>query len=537
MAAKKSKESSYKGREQTTTQTSTASAKENLALFEALCEEGEVFINAREIIQTLEKMGVYLSDPRLKALRDYLEIDKSRRQNDYLLKKIDHRAFEELMGRSALLRKCLQSGLTVPEFEAFTKTMETIFLKSKEKTGGAVATYIPQLARVDPELYAVSICTLDGQRFSLGDYKTTFCVQSACKPILYCIAQQELGQEHVHKHIGFEPSGRGFNELSLDRNNLPHNPMINAGAIMSCSLIKRKANAADRFEHVMNIFRKLSGGGKVNFENTVYLSERETADRNFALAYFMREKNAFPEDTNITKTLEFYFQCCSIETDAESYAMVAATLANSGICPITGSRVFEDLTVKNCLSLMLTCGMYDYSGEFAFKIGFPAKSGVSGVMMVVIPDLLGMCIWSPRLDSLGNSVRGVEFCRLLAQEYNMHKFEGLSSKSPDRDPKSKKYEAGYRDVLALISAASGGDLLEIKRLIASGVNLDRGDYDYRTALHLASAEGQLDVVRFLIEKGAKVNPKDRWGRTPLADARAAQLQELEDFLISKGAEE
>src|SRR5262249_29435220 len=155
------------------------------------------------------------------------------------------------------------------------------------------------------------------------------------------VALEEHGEAVVHRHVGREPSGRGFNELTLNKEGLPHNPLINSGAIMTCSLIKPEMDAADRFDHDLQTLARLTGGNRLNFNNPVYLSEKQTADRNFALAYFMREKNAFPEHTDLIQTLEFYFQCCSIETSASSLAVVAASLANAGVCPMTGDRIFK----------------------------------------------------------------------------------------------------------------------------------------------------------------------------------------------------
>lgn len=324
----------------------------------------------------------------------------------------------------------------IADFDGFGRELEEIFEQGRALEGGAVATYIPQLARVDARSYGAAACTIDGMRWAAGDAKTDFTAQSTMKPINYCIAVEELGVERVHEVVGREPSGRGFNELTLNKENRPHNPMINAGAIATCSLIKRGASVADRFDHVMEQWRRLGGGAKAGFSNAVYLSEKEKGDRNYALGYFMKEKKVFPEDTDLIDTLEFYFQCCSIETTCERSAVMAAALANGGVCPITNERIFRFETVRACLSLMYSCGMYDFSGEFAFTVGLPAKSGVSGAMMVVVPNVLGLCIWSPRLDALGNSVRGLAFCNELVRRYNFHNYDDLvNSLETKRDPR------------------------------------------------------------------------------------------------------
>jgi glutaminase len=333
----------------------------------------------------------------------------------------------------------MTSDLIIPDFEDFCRDIEAIYSMTLPNKSGEVATYIPQLAHVNPEQYGVSICTIDGQRFSLGDAQTYFCIQSNCKPINYCLVQQEHGEEKVHQHIGKEPSGHGFNMLTLNAQNLPHNPLINAGAIMACALLKAHLPNSDRFDYVMEVWKALCGGVITpRFNNAVYLSEKNTADRNFALGYFMREKKAFPPGVHLHEVLEFYFQCCSIEMTTEAMAVVASTLANAGICPLTNEHIFDPNAVKNCLSLMSSCGMYDFSGEFAFTVGLPAKSGISGVIIVVVPNVMGISIWSPRLDPLGNSVRGLEFCKELIKRFNFHKYDSLIRETNKKDPRHKK---------------------------------------------------------------------------------------------------
>jgi len=367
----------------------------------------------------------------------------------------------------------------------------------------------------------------------MGDAATAFCLQSVSKTVSYCLALDEHGTEAVHQHVGREPSGRSFNELALNPQGLPHNPMVNAGAIMCCSLIRPEADIADRFDLVAATWQRLAGGRRPGFNNAVYLSERQTADRNFALGYSMRESGAFRPGTDLVAALEFYFQACSIEVDAQMLAIAAASLANAGICPLTEDPVFTPGTVQSCLSMMSSCGMYDFSGEFAFTIGLPAKSGVSGAVMLVIPGLMGIAVWSPRLDELGNSVRGIEFCRKLVAEYNVHGFDSLVTgrgQTAKRDPRRKKNQAQTEAVVALTWAASQGDLDEVRALIATGVQPGTADYDGRTPLHLAAAEGQTEIVRYLLAAGADPRPVDRWGGSPQSDAETGGHTEIAALL-------
>lgn len=493
-------------------------------LFKVLDRDANGVISLFELIQILNDIGIRNDDPRLaldiEEINNYADSAEHSKEREYAVP-LTFEQFKLIIQRSKgnLVKDAIQGNLIIPDFKSFRTEIKRVFTTTKSNKNGHVATYIPQLGRVNPEYFGVSICTIDGQRLSLGDSAVPFCIQSICKPINYCIALEEHGETKVHQHIGREPSGIGFNGLVLNSKGLPHNPMINAGAIMACSLVKPKLDMADRFDYVLDTWTNLSGNLRAGFNNAVYLSERQTADRNFALGYFMRENKAFPENTNLIDTLEFYFQCCSIEVTAEAMAITAATLANAGICPTTGNRVLQPDTVKNCLSLMASCGMYDFSGEFAFTIGLPAKSGVAGGLMVVIPNLMGICIWSPRLDELGNSVRGIEFCKELVSTFNFHNFDSLTGgRSNKQDPRLKRNQSKIDSVISLCWAASEGNLLEVQHLIARGINIDEADYDGRTAMHLAASEGHSKVIEFLLSKGASTNRTDRWGNTPLNDA-------------------
>jgi glutaminase len=497
-------------------------------LFDSFDHDKEDRISHWEVLSRLQRSGLLPDDPRIQHALTGL------READGTSKRLDFQQFKDLARRnSSLIRRAVEGNLAVPDFPALAGDIDRMYRELLPIRSGSVADYIPQLRRVDPEQLAIAVCTVDGQRLSLGDAQVAFCLQSVSKTVSYCLALDEHGVDGVHRHVGREPSGQSFNELALSPKGLPHNPMVNAGAIMTTSLIRPDLDIADRFDQVAATWRRLTAGGRVGFNNAVYLSERQTADRNFALGYSMRESGAFRPGTDLQQTLEFYFQSCSIEVDAEMLAIAAASLANAGVCPLTEDPVFSASTVQSCLSLMSSCGMYDFSGEFAFTIGLPAKSGVSGALMLVIPGLMGICIWSPRLDEHGNSVRGIEFCRKLVASYNVHVFDSLVTgrgKTAKRDPRRKKNQTQIEGVVALTWAASQGDLNEVRAIVAAGVDPGTADYDGRTALHLAGAEGQLDVVRYLLTAGTDPQPVDRWGGTPLSDAEGNRHTDVADLL-------
>lgn len=485
------------------------------ALFDSFTQDSQGRISPFEVLTRLRSAGIRADDRRIQDA--WTALDKPGQESG----RLDLDRFIAICQRnSGIITRAIRGELVIPDFPRFVQDIESIYQELLKERGGAVANYIPQLGRVDPARLAIAVCTTDGQRFSVGDHGVNFCLQSVCKPINYLLALEEHGAETVHRHVGCEPSGVRFNELSLSDKGIPHNPMINSGAIMCSSLIRPSDMMADRFDYVAGAWRRLAGGGRVGFNNAVYLSERDSADRNFALGYFMREKKAFPKGTDLVNTLEFYFQCCSIEIDTESLSATAAALATGGISPLTENRLFHTENVQKCLSLMSSCGMYDYSGEFAFRIGLPAKSGVSGALMIVVPQVMGIAVWSPRLDELGNSVRGIKFSRMLTEKYNFHAYDGLvgNDETGKRDPRRRKNQTTADGVVRLCWAASQGDLDDVRGAIASGIDPSASDYDGRTALHLAASEGQLEVVRYLLKQGANPHARDRWGGTPATDA-------------------
>jgi len=254
-------------------------------------------------------------------------------------------------------------------------------------------------------------------------------------------------------------------------------------------LIKAEREIGDRYDFIVNNFRKAAGYEHLSFNASVFLSERESADRNNCLAYFMKESNCYkPKKTSKKKTvdglpdynrdaqgnvifgqteakfkesLELYFQICSQQTTAESSSVIAGTLANGGICPTTNEKVFEPAMIKHVLSLMMTCGMYDYSGEFAFSVGLPAKSGVGGSIIIVIPNVMGICCFSPPLDAIGNSVKGVEFASQLVKKFAFHNFDNFETCNKT-DPRLASDNCKNRDhLINVLFSAMAGDLAQM----------------------------------------------------------------------------
>ncbi|XP_053184828.1 glutaminase kidney isoform, mitochondrial isoform X4 [Scomber japonicus] len=376
-------------------------------LFYAVAE-GQEKIPAHKFLTALKATGLRSGDPRLKECMETLKETLKNTTDGVTL---DRHLFKKcVQSNIVLLTQAFRKKFVIPDFQSFSSHIDELYENAKNLSGGQVADYIPQLAKFNPDLWAVSLCTVDGQRHTVGDTKVPFCLQSCVKPLKYAVAIHDHSTEYVHSFIGKEPSGLRFNKLFLNEEDKPHNPMVNAGAIVCTSLIKQGAGNAEKFDYVMNFLKKMAGNEYVGFSNATFQSERESGDRNFAIGYYLKEKKCFPEGTDMTSVLDFYFQLCSIEVTCESASVMAATLANGGICPITGERVLSPEAVRNTLSLMHSCGMYDFSGQFAFHVGLPAKSGVAGGILLVVPNVMGIMCWSPPLDKLGNSVRGIQFC-------------------------------------------------------------------------------------------------------------------------------
>ncbi|XP_069839674.1 glutaminase kidney isoform, mitochondrial isoform X2 [Dendropsophus ebraccatus] len=395
--------------------------------------EGQEKIPVHKFITALKSTGLRTSDPRLKECMDMLRLSLQTSSDGVML---DKELFKKcVQSNIVLLTQAFRRKFVIPDFMSFTSHIDELFESAKKLSGGKVADYIPQLAKFSPDLWGVSLCTVDGQRHSVGDTKVPFCLQSCVKPLKYAISVNDLSTEYVHRYVGKEPSGLRFNKLFLNEDEKPHNPMVNAGAIVVTSLIKQGASNAEKFDYVMQFLNKMAGNEYVGFSNATFQSERESGDRNFAIGYYLKEKKCFPEHTDMVGTLDFYFQLCSIEVTCESASVMAATLANGGFCPITGERVLSPEAVRNTLSLMHSCGMYDFSGQFAFHVGLPAKSGVSGGILLVVPNVMGLMCWSPPLDKLGNSVRGIQFCQDLVSLCNFHNYDNLRHFAKKLDPR------------------------------------------------------------------------------------------------------
>ena len=309
----------------------------------------------------------------------------------------------------------------------FRTYLKNLHGKYRSLSGGAVADYIPELASADPNWFGICAVTVDGQVFDVGDCDQLFTIQSISKAFVYGLALEDHGRDYVWSKVSVEPTGEAFNSIILDeKTNRPYNPMVNAGAIATTDLIKGQGGT-ERLNRILAMFQRYTGR-TLDINVPVFLLEKASGYRNRAIAYLMLNFGMLSD--RMEETLDLYFQQCSIMVNGHDLAMMTATLANGGVNPITGERAIDERYVQDVISVMLTCGMYDYSGEWAYRVGMPAKSGVGGGVTAVVPQKLGIGVFSPPLDEKGNSVRGIQVCKDLARDFGLHLFNVAK---PERD--------------------------------------------------------------------------------------------------------
>jgi glutaminase len=436
---------------------------------------------------------------------------------------------------------------------------------------GEVATYIPELAKADPGAFGICLATTDGHVYEIGDSRALFTIQSISKPFAYGLALEDRGRKAVLRRVGVEPTGEAFNSIRLaPETGRPLNPMVNAGAIATTGLVAGHS-AGDRLHRLLGTL-SLFAGRPLELDDAVYRSECDTGHRNRAIAHLLRNFSILAEDPDAP--LDLYFKQCSISVSCRDLSLMAATLANGGVNPVTRERAIREELVASVLSVMTTCGMYDYAGEWVYEVGIPAKSGVAGGVLAVLPGQLGIGVWSPRLDERGNSVRGVAVCRDLSREFELHflrvprpsratlraRYDVAAVRSkrqrPPRDEaalaelgaRARVYELQGDVAFAAIEAvirqilddARSADvaILDLRRVtrIASGarallLGLLESLSDHGKRLVLSNAQGHPRLVRYLEER---LGPDEQWRLAAFPDVDAA-LEWAEAHLLAEHA--
>lgn len=310
--------------------------------------------------------------------------------------------------------------------DEFKKIITNLYNKYASELSGEVSHAFPALSMVDPDLFAISAYGINGDHFHIGDYDESFTIQSISKPFSYALALEQKGLSFVESKVGVEPTGEDFDTIiKIDDQNRPFNPMVNSGAIATTGLI-----APDKFktaEEELLTFLGNFAGRELSIDPQVYQSESNHGHKNWAIAHLLRHFKVLSKD--FKEALDLYFKQCSVRVNCDDLAVMAATLANNGINPITKTECIKPDNLRSVLSILFTCGMYNYSGEWAFDVGLPAKSGICGGIILVIPGVMGVAIYSPRLDKRGNSVRGLKLSEEMSEVFNLHMFAKTLKKS------------------------------------------------------------------------------------------------------------
>ena len=378
------------------------------------------------------------------------------------------------------------------------------------ETGGAVADYIPELGKADPDHFGISLATIDGHVYEVGDTRIPFTIQSMSKPFVFALALDTLGAARVESAIGVEPSGDPFNSIRLNADNHPFNPMVNAGAI-ACSSLIHEAKGDGAFEYIRQALGRFAGR-ELGIDEAVYASESATGDRNRAIGYLLRNSSVIKDD--VGAVLEVYFRQCSVLVTARDIAVMAATLANRGTNPVTGEHVMTPYAISRTLSVMTSSGMYDYAGEWIYRVGIPAKSGVGGGILAALPARLGLGSYSPRLDRHGNSVRGIKVCEALSSHYDLHMLNrsddarnsiiadydiGKSPSRRSRRPHERKILAAHHQavrVIELVGTLTFSGIDYVSRQLAAKPRPQLVIFDLRRVAAMTRAGARLLAEEF-----------------------------------------
>ncbi|MBJ9986395.1 glutaminase [Acinetobacter sp. S40] len=288
---------------------------------------------------------------------------------------------------------------------------------------GHLADYIPELANANPDRLALAMSTVDGEIYSVGDDEIEFTIQSMSKPFTYAYVLQQMGIDAVLEKVGVEPSGEAFNEISLGKDSRPKNPMINSGAITTHSLIPVKEGLPSA--EILREFMSELAGRKLSFDDSVYCSEIKTAYRNLSIGYMLRTVGILEADP--VDIVNGYIRQCSILVTVKDLVRMGSVFANGGVDPKTGKRLLNRSVVRQVLSVMMSCGMYDAAGDWLTTVGIPAKSGVAGGILGVLPGQVSIAVFSPKLDVHGNSIRGIDMMERLSRDMGLHLMEGTPS--------------------------------------------------------------------------------------------------------------
>lgn len=477
-------------------------------LFDSFSTDGRIAVN--HFFESVWSSGLHRSDPRLRE--SFFHMKKLQDSDGTIDRSSFHRC---VTGSVSLILKAVQGRFVIPDFSTFMDEAQKLFsncrkLYSKQDKDGC-----------DSVTWGVSICTVDGQRLSLGDWSSPVLLGDVSRALVYGMAVDSLGADFVHRYVGFEEFSRYDSPFALNKAGIPHTPLTETGAIVTTSLLQLEGRLCadeEKYDSVLNVIRRLCNKEHANLSDTS--SCRDSSPRLSALSFYLQEKKCFPDKVDINAVLDLMLQCSSTEVTCESGAALAASLANGGLCPLSCDQVLSPTASRSVLSVMQTAGLAQYSNTFHFKTSIPAASSSHGALLAVVPGVLGLMAFSPETDSSVNNWRALHFCQELVSRFQLHSFD---IRTPFRQVlayRQWKSEAEGYQIMNLLLAAFKGDVQSLRRYFLSGADVNSVDYDGRSALHVAAAEGHTEVVRFLLENaGANPNVRDRWGSSPLDEAR------------------
>ncbi|TRY56147.1 hypothetical protein DNTS_015267 [Danionella cerebrum] len=469
-------------------------------------------VNCSVFFEALWSSGINRTDPRIK---DCYSLMCKLQQADGT---VDRSTFQRCVtGFVSFILKALQGRFVIPDFSTFEEETQKLFIKCKQLCSMKEREDVREVGGAQ---WGISMCTVDGQRLSLGDWAEPCIMGEISWPLVYSLAVDQHGSDYVHRFVGIEEYSKYESLFTLSKQGLPHSPLVETGAIICASLLQLSSRPVAEEEE------KYESRCDCSYQNL-----RKDIIRLHALSFYLQEKKCFPEGVGINSSLDLMLQCFATEVTCESGAAMAATLANGGLCPMSGDQVISPNAVRSTLSMMQVAGMKNYSKSFLFKTSAPAVSSQSGAVLIVVPAVLGLVCWSPGLDCNGNSLRAVHFSEELISRFQLHSFD---IRTPFRQLlcyRQWKVESEGYQIMNVLLAAYRGDIDSLRRYLLSGADVNAVDYDGRSALHVAASEGHLHVIRFLVENaGANCLVKDRWGNTALQEAMRSHKEPVVQFL-------
>ncbi|XP_029008398.1 glutaminase liver isoform, mitochondrial [Betta splendens] len=478
-------------------------------LFDSFASDGRLRVN--RFFESIWSSGLHRSDPRLREC--FFHLRKLQDAEGSVDRSTFHRC---VTGFVSLVLKALQGRFVIPDFATFTEETQKLFSRCRQLSS------VQDTERDDVvgTKWGVSICTVDGQRLSLGDWAGPVVLGELSWPLVYGVAVDLLGSDLVHRYVGMEEFSRHQSPFSLSKAGIPHSPLTETGAVVAASLLQlggRMCAEEEKFDSLLNVIRRLCNKEHVSLNGT---SSRSALSRLHALSFYLQERKCFPEKVDVTAAVDLLLQCCSAEVSCECGAAMAASLANGGLCPLSGDQVLSPASTRSMLSMMQVAGLKDYSSAFHYKASVPAVSSSHGSLLAVVPGVLGLMAFSPELDACGNPWRAVHFCQELVSVFQLHMFDIRTPFRQILAYRQWKAESEGYQIMNVLLAAFKGDVRSLRRYFLSGLDVNAVDYDGRSALHVAAAEGHTEVIRFLLENaGANPALKDRWGSSPLQEAR------------------